>query len=160
MGSSMPGALNPSYSHGLSHTPEYKTWQHVKDRCLNRDCKAYGNYGGRGIKVYGPWVSNFKDFYDYLGPKPSPAHSIERIDNNGNYEPGNVIWATDLVQTRNRRVFKTSRSQVCGVRRYRNKWMARISLEGKEVYLGLHSSLEEAMAVRKAAELRYWKQMR
>jgi len=85
----------------LEKTAEYTAWQHMRQRCLNPDDPAYRNYGGRGITIHSPWIDSFESFFEYVGPKPSPKHSIDRIDNNGNYEPGNVRWATSKQQRRN-----------------------------------------------------------
>jgi hypothetical protein len=75
----------------------------MKDRCLNQNNREYHNYGGRGISVYDPWIHSFEEWYVHMGYPPSPEHSIERINNNGNYEPGNVKWATREEQSLNKR---------------------------------------------------------
>jgi len=94
-------------THGLCRTPEYKIWKGMIKRCENQRCKEYKDYGGRGIKVHPLWRADFKAFYAYVGPRPSDKHSIDRYpDNNGNYEPGNVRWATKNQQLNNRRVTK------------------------------------------------------
>lgn len=84
-------------------SPEYKTWIGIKRRCCDPLDRAYPMYGGRGIKVHEPWVHDFLAFEAYMGKKPSSRHSIDRINNNGNYEPGNVRWATMAEQARNKR---------------------------------------------------------
>jgi len=89
--------------HGMSGTPEYKSWQSVKQRCLNPISKTYPGYGGRGIQVCQEWQDSFMAFYDHIGPRPSASHSIDRIDNDGNYEPGNIRWATRSQQVQNSR---------------------------------------------------------
>ncbi len=88
--------------HGLSVSPEYTCWQHIKERCLVPTSQSYRHYGGRGVTVCALWLK-FENFLADVGVRPSPEHSIERLDNNGNYEPGNVVWATQAAQTRNQR---------------------------------------------------------
>jgi hypothetical protein len=73
-------------------------------RCTNPDHPAYHLYGGRGISICERWLSSFTDFLIDVGESPSFEHSLDRKDNNGNYEPGNIRWATKLEQTRNRRL--------------------------------------------------------
>lgn len=86
--------------HGMSKTPEYKTWLHMKDRCLNSKNKDFDIYGGRGIEVCERWMS-FENFLSDMGLRPSNLHSIDRIDYDGNYEPCNCRWATPQTQMRN-----------------------------------------------------------
>lgn len=89
--------------HGGYETSEYRIWDGMKGRCLNPDNDAYGDYGGRGIRVCDRWRDSFAAFLEDVGPRPSPLHSLDRIDVNGHYEPNNVRWATHKVQQRNRR---------------------------------------------------------
>lgn len=84
-------------------TPEYQTWLNVKARCGNPKNPRYADYGGRGILLFSPWQEDFAAFLAAVGPKPSPRHSIDRIDNDKGYEPGNVRWATPEEQSGNRR---------------------------------------------------------
>lgn len=85
------------------HAPEYNTWTAMKQRCGNPNNPEWHNYGGRGIKIWPAWEESFHAFLLDMGKRPTPAHSIERIEKNGNYEPGNCEWATPYVQSRNRR---------------------------------------------------------
>ncbi len=88
--------------HGLYNTTEYYIWQHLRNRCNNPKDARYNRYGGRGIKVCPSWNSSFESFYADMGPRPSRKHSIERIDNDGDYEPSNCRWDTIKNQSRNR----------------------------------------------------------
>lgn len=97
-------------SHGhtrnRSFTPEYCTWASMIDRCHRPGNKQFHNYGGRGISVFDRWRGRggFIEFLAHMGPRPSPKHSLDRINNDGNYEPGNVRWATQAEQASNTRV--------------------------------------------------------
>lgn len=89
-------------NHGMSGTPEHGAWRHMKARCNNKTDFQYKNYGARGIVVCERWES-FVCFLNDMGKRPSPTHSLDRIDNNGNYEPGNCRWATKDAQVYNTR---------------------------------------------------------
>lgn len=86
-----------------SKHPLYHVWQGIKVRCdpANKNKREYRRYAGRGIRICDEWRDDFRAFVKSIGPRPSPSHSIDRINNDGNYEPGNVRWATSDVQRRN-----------------------------------------------------------
>ena len=90
-------------THGKTHTVEYKIWDSMVQRCTNPKDTGYAGYGGRGIKICHQWLTEFMVFLSDMGPRPSSTHSLDRVDNNGNYEPGNVRWATRKEQERNKR---------------------------------------------------------
>lgn len=91
-------------SHGESKpaTPEYLAWFSMKRRCINKNHKGWKNYGGRGIYVCDRWKHSYENFLADVGRRPSPHHSLDRINNDGIYEPGNCRWATAIEQNNNR----------------------------------------------------------
>lgn len=89
--------------HGMSSEPEYKCWEGIKQRCLNPRHPWYSEYGGRGITVHPEWAADFLAFFAYVGERPGFEYSLDRIDNNKGYVPGNVRWATYAEQAANRR---------------------------------------------------------
>lgn len=99
-----------SYKHGARinyhRTPEYQAWEDAKKRCYAPRNPRYPWYGARGIAMYRRWRTDFAAFLRHIGHRPTPVHSLDRIDNDGNYEPGNVRWATRREQALN-----TSRSK-------------------------------------------------
>ena len=88
--------------HGMYGTREYQAWRDMLNRCRRARTKEYPWYGGRGISVCDRWL-RFENFLADVGHKPSPEHELDRIDNDGHYEPGNVRWTTRAVQINNRR---------------------------------------------------------
>ena len=89
--------------HGMSYSPEYNAWCQMKERCTNPRNPRWKDYGGRGISVCARWMRSFPAFLADTGGRPSPRHSLGRLKNDGNYEPGNCAWQTPVEQRANRR---------------------------------------------------------
>lgn len=144
--------------HGMTDTPEYYSWKCMKDRCFYVKNPAYSDYGGRGIKVCEKWFNSFTAFYEDMGPRPSSSHTIDRINGDGDYEPNNCRWATKLEQSINQRKRKDNTSGYRGIswNKSGEKWNPYIHRKGKKIHLGYFTSLEEAVKVRKEAELIYF----
>lgn len=94
--------ISKQQKHGLTRTREYRSWESAKQRCFNPNTTGYHNYGGRGITMCDEWANDFNAFLEHMGPRPD-GHSLDRIDSNGNYEPGNCRWADRYTQNGNRR---------------------------------------------------------
>lgn len=88
--------------HGMSYSSEYRIYNAMKSRCYNDKVKGYEYYGGRGVIVCDRWLESFQNFYDDMGPRPNEL-SIDRINNDGNYEPDNCKWSNKSEQNMNRR---------------------------------------------------------
>ncbi|HEV8573869.1 MAG TPA: hypothetical protein VGR43_04090 [Dehalococcoidia bacterium] len=100
-------------THGGRGKPEYDIWQGMLNRCRNPKVISYKYYGARGIKVCERW-NDFANFYSDMGQRPSETHSVDRIDPNGDYEPGNCRWATPQEQRVNQRPRKESNGESTG----------------------------------------------
>lgn len=102
--------------HGMTDTNIHKRWRSMKNRCLNPNASNYENYGGRGITICDRWLYSFENFYKDMGDAPKGL-TLDRIDNDGDYEPSNCKWSTYKEQVNNTRL--TKRTEV----RYTGKWM-------------------------------------
>lgn len=132
-------------THGGRHTPEYKAWCDLKARCENPNTPNFNNYGGRGIRVCEEWRASFEAFLAHVGPRPSPKHSIDRKDNDGSYEPGNVRWVTPKQQARNKR---TSRLiELDGERLRLGDWAGRTGIKRLTLFMRIKRgwSIEKAL---------------
>lgn len=143
--------------HGHARTgkvsAEYRTWQQMIQRCTNQKTKAYRDYGARGVSVCERWLS-FANFINDMGHKPTPSHTIERNNTNGNYEPGNCRWATRLEQGANTR--KNRVITINGETLILAEWLRRIGITHgtfrSRMVRGM--SLEAALTTPKKQEIR------
>jgi hypothetical protein len=124
----------PARSHGESRAPEYAAWRDMMRRCFDEKHRSWTNYGGRGITVCAEW-SAYSAFLAAVGRRPSRHHSLDRVDNSGNYEPGNVRWATLAEQHRNTR--RTHFIEFGGERLPMTDWARRFGIDPKSVYNGV-----------------------
>lgn len=138
---------NRATTHGMTETAEHRCWAKMKSRCLNRSDRGFGNYGGRGIRVCDRWVNSFEAFYADMGPRPTPDHSLERVDVNGHYEPGNTVWTTRRAQSRNRR--NNRMVTVDGVTRTLTEWCELVGLAYDTVRRRLDDGMSPDVALSK-----------
>ena len=118
-------ATNRVITHGKSHTPIYSVWQNMLARCYSPTHKSHANYGGRGIGVCDRWRYSFVNFYTDVGDPPK-GHTLDRINNNADYEPNNCRWATPKEQSRNSR--KVRLITYAGETMNLTEWAARIGV--------------------------------
>lgn len=133
--------------HRMKGTPEYNAWQHAKKRCNNPKDKEYHRYGAKGIRMCPQWENDFMAFFLELGPRPTPEHSLDRINGSKGYEPGNVRWATKEMQAQNRPEFVralTYRSKTQTVA----EWARELGLRATTIYERLNAgkSVEESLS--------------
>lgn len=128
----------------------------MKQRCTNPKSQCYKNYGGRGIRVCERWSGpgRIDNFIDDMGFRPKGL-TLDRIDNDGNYEPGNCRWATRSIQSYNQRK-KHDKEGLKGIWKNRGKWSAYITVNHKQIHLGSWIDINEAIKHRKEAEEVYY----
>lgn len=151
------GNLWPRHVHNENRRgdPIYSAYHAMLQRCYRPQCPGYKWYGARGIKVCARWrgIYGFTHFKEDMGERP-PNRSLDRINNDGNYEPSNCRWATPLEQHDNQRLKHTNRSGTEGVSWYKNYglWVAYLSRYGVRHHLGYFESKDDAVAARLAFE--------
>jgi hypothetical protein len=115
----------------------YKAWDNMKRRCLNPSCRSYKYYGARGINVCDRWLDSFDNFLADMG-KRQGRKELDRIDNDGDYTPGNCRWATKSEQSRNKRCKGYT------FNKYHNKYEARCKRNGFKHFIGYYDTADEA----------------
>lgn len=138
--------LAASTTHGMTKTKEHNAWCSMRRRCLDPKNKFFKDYGGRGIKIYEPWITSFEDFYAHIGPCPDKKFSVDRIDVNGDYAPGNVRWASYKTQANNTR--KNFRIEFRGEIKTPSEWSEILNIDPKTIYQRLYRygwSVEDAL---------------
>ena len=131
--------------HGLCFKFGYSTWNNIKQRTMVSTANNYKNYGGRGITMHEPWIHDFKAFYDYVSSLPyfgEKGRTLDRKNNYGNYEPGNLRWATSHTQNANMRMRSVNKSGYIGVAYVMAKRMYRsaITIHNKTIHLGYYKN--------------------
>lgn len=134
-----------AYKHGMSGSPEWRVWAHIRQRCHNPTDAAFAHYGGRGIRVCDRWRESFDVFYEDMGPRPEGT-TIDRIDNDGDYEPGNCRWAPKQTQVENRRV--TKRLTIRGETKLLTEWASELGIPRYRIYERLARGATDEEALR------------
>lgn len=134
------GANNPNYSHGHktggTETQEYKSWLSMIDRCERKRCLRFKDYGARGITICRRWRESFNSFLIDMGKKPTREHSLDRINNDGNYEPSNCRWATKWEQANNSR--KARKIKYQGMTKSVAEWSRILGISYSRLITRLH----------------------
>lgn len=132
----------------------------MKSRCYNKNRHSYRHYGGRGIKVCDRWLNDFWAFVKDMGDRPKD-HSLDRINNDGNYDPSNCKWSTQTEQVRNTRVQKNNTTGVRGVcKRSNGKYRVRITVNGNRMHIGDYETFPLAVKARNESERQYWQKVK
>lgn len=149
--------LGRPVKHGMYDTPEHQAWTHMTYRCRNHSAQKYNRYGGRGISVCCRWqgMDGFVNFFADMGRRPSPGHSLDRIDNNGNYCPENCRWATKEEQNCNRgdSVFLSYN----GVRMTVSQWSREIGINVRTLSLRVEAGWADERALTTPVAKRRWR---
>lgn len=132
--------------HGGASRPEYKIWVAIKYRCLDSTGKNWANYGSRGITVCDRWINDFGAFIGDMGDRPGGGYSIDRINNDGNYEPGNCRWATNIQQANNRRPKKTHSVKKQTLVKLLETWQKILRLQDWDIKLKVVTNLDGCLA--------------
>lgn len=141
-------------THRLSKTKTYTVWKAMLTRCRNPNQPTAARYVLRGISVCDRWETSFENFYADMGAAP-PGLSLDRIDNDGNYEPGNCRWATAETQSRNR-AGRNGRVRGVSWVKTLKKWRVTVCVGKDRHHIGVFKKMKDAVSARKAAEKIYW----
>lgn len=137
--------MSSRIKHGCAGSKLYYVWNSMICRCSKPSSSAYKWYGARGIAVCRQWMESFNNFASDMGPRPTIKHQIERIDNDGNYEPNNCRWATASEQARNRR--DTPRITIDGVTKTRLEWCDIYGINEATVRKRIYKGMSPELAV-------------
>lgn len=144
---------------GASKHRHYKRWRAMINRCYEEKNEDYSTYGRKGIKVCSEWKENPWAFFKWIEEsnwEENKGLTLDRIDTNGDYEPKNCTFSNHYQQAINKNISKHNKSGYIGVNWDKNKWCARISVQGKRITLGRFETKKEAISVRKEAELKHY----
>ena len=145
-------------THGMYKSPEYKAYMGMKERCYLKGGQRYASYGGRGITICARWLESFENFYTDMGERPTSDHSIDRINNDGNYELSNCKWSTRSEQGVNKCLAKANTSGATGVvwHKQNQNWIAVIGFNGKSIHLGSFPVKSDAIKARQEGKAMYY----
>lgn len=141
--------------HGRYYEPEFSCWKNMIARCSGR---GHGAPWYRGVYICERWLRSYEAFRQDVGPRPNSAYTLDRKDPAGDYEPGNVRWATRTQQSRNSKNHCTNKTGARGVSwsKAKGKWRAAIYVNNRQVHVGYFADIEAAALARKAAEEKLW----